>query len=119
MPTTRYIVEWTPWDKVKAAAAALGWTDKDSAADFVEINDYRANRSFHAFAKAVTFARSVARADTWGCPLIHRQELVTHDTDDMGETIPPMLSWDTDASWECAADDQPDEAHPSYYDMVA
>jgi hypothetical protein len=115
----RYVVEWTPWADVAAAAGKLGWTEGESAADFVEVNDYRRTHRCSNFGTAVAFAREVTEADTWRCPLIHRQELVKHETDDMGNRVKPFLEWETDASWECAADDQPDESEPSFYSEAA
>lgn len=117
--TVRFLVEWTPWADVTAAAKPLGWTEGDSAADFVEVNDFTVERTFSSFDAAVAFARTVIEADTWACPLIHRQELTKHDTDDLGRRVKSWLEWDTEGSWECSADDKPDEAQPSYFDMAA
>lgn len=116
---TRFVVEWTPWADVKAAAEAKGWTDKDSAADFVEISDFERGRTFPSFAPAVAFARSVAEADTWRCPRIRREVLTKHDTDDLGRKVDASETWDTDATWEVFSDEaDPTEDAPAWRDAA-
>lgn len=99
----RYLVEWSPWEAVKAAAIESGWTEADSVADFVTISDFDKQRVFPRFDLAVQFAKDVLPADTWGCPLIRRQFIAPNDRDDLGRNVEPMPAWETEANWEVGA----------------
>jgi hypothetical protein len=116
MSKTRYIVEWTPWADVLAAATKAGMPPDGEVSDFVSIEDHdRQDREFASFADAEVHARSVIEADTWHCPRIIRQSLNTHDTDDLGNEVEPMTTWDDEATWE-VFDDSPalDADKPDY-----
>jgi hypothetical protein len=112
---THYLVEWTPWKAVRAAAMAEGWNPDEgtaSAADFVEIEDHTIHEEFPTFAAALRRARMVEIHDTWNCPRILRQVLLQNDHDDLGNTVEAMPSFETDAMWEVAEDTDPVEAEP-------
>jgi hypothetical protein len=96
----RYLVEWTPWDVVKAAAVKRGMPADGEVSDYVELDDYLKTETFSTFAKAVKFARSVIEKDTWRCPRVCRQVLVQNDHDDLGNRIEAMPSFETEATWE-------------------
>ena len=117
---TRYLVEWTPWDAVKAAAVKHGMPEDGSAADYVCMDDFTQADVFLTFAKAVHFARSIIGKDTWNCPRIRRQVLVSNDHDDLGNRVKAMPAYETDATWE-VFEDQPDpvEANPDWLDEAA
>jgi hypothetical protein len=117
---TRFVVRWTPWSDVKAAARRAGWVDGDehtSPSDHVDVHSFGRRREFHIFSQAVTFARSVADDDAWACPHIDREALTTHDTDDRGRKVRAVQTWDREATWEVFAEepdpteDNPDELY--------
>jgi hypothetical protein len=117
--TKRYLVEWTPWDAVKAAAVKRGMPADGEVADYVEIDDYQTERVFSTFAAAMKFASSVAEADTWRCPRIRRQVLVQNDHDDLGNRVEPMPSFETEATWEMIDGSEPVEEQPDWLDDAA
>lgn len=113
----RYLVEWTPWVAVKAAALKRGMPADGSAGDYVEISDFDRGDVFPRFKAAVSFARSVAADDTWNCPRIRRQVLVPNDHDDLGNRVEARPSYETEATWEVFEDQpDPDESSPDWRD---
>ena len=108
----RYLVEWTPWDAVKAAAVKRGMPGDGEVGDYVCMDDFTVDRIFPTFAKALQFARSIIAKDTWNCPRIRRQVLVPNDHDDLGNRVKAMPSYETDANWEVLID-QPDPIEAS------
>lgn len=119
MASTRYLVEWTPWDVVKAAAIKRGMPDDGAAADYVDIDSFERSQVCLSFAAAVTFARKVLPNDTWASPRIRRQALVQNDHDDLGNRVEAMPSFETDATWEVFEDEpDPQEAAPDWRDAA-
>jgi hypothetical protein len=118
--TTRYLVEWTPWDAVEAAAIKRGMPADGEVADYVELDDFERTEVRNTFAAAVALARKVLPKDTWNCPRIRRQVLVQNDHDDLGNRVRPMPSFETDATWE-VFEDQPNpvESSPDWLDCAA
>lgn len=97
----RYLVEWTPWSEVHAAALKAGMVEgTDSASDFVEIDDFEVSRVFPSLALARSFAKDMLPVDTWSCPRIRRQAWVQNDHDDLGNRVDARPSWETEATWE-------------------
>lgn len=116
----RYVVEWTPWSEVRAAAVKNGMPEGGEVSDYVAIENFAHERTFPSFGLAVRFARAVIEADTWHCPRIYRQVLVQNDHDDLGRRVKPMPSFETDATWEVFADEpDPTEAAPHWLDEAA
>ena len=115
----RYLVEWTPWDRVKAEAVKRGMPADGEVGDYVCIDAYERNRAFPSFSLARVFARKVLPNDTWSCPRIRRQVLVPNDHDDLGNRVEPMPTFETEATWE-VFEDRPDpvEASPDWRDAA-
>lgn len=118
--TKRYLVEWTPWDLVKAAAIKRGMPADGEVADYVTIDEYERNDGFGTFTEALSFARSVVEKDTWRCPRIRRQIIVPNDHDDLGNRVKAMPTFETDATWELIEGGADiDEATPDWRDEAA
>ena len=117
---TRYLVEWTPWAKVKAAAEKRGMPADGEVGDYVDIDAYETSSVLPTFPAAVAFARKVLPDDTWKSTRIRRQVLVQNDHDDLGNRVRPMPSFETEATWEVFADSpDPVEATPDWTDLAA
>lgn len=115
-----YLVEWTPWATVKAAACRAGMPDGGEVGDYVCFDDFTCSDEFSTFERAVVHARKVLPLDTWKCPRIRRQVLVKNDRDDLGNRVKAMPSFETEATWEIS-EDQPDpvEEAPDWLDFAA
>ena len=116
----RYLVEWTPWAAVKAAAVKRGMPADGEAGDYVNFEDFDRSEALPTFVKALAFARGVLPEDTWGCPRIRRQILVLNDHDDLGNRVPSCPSYETEATWEIFKDEaDPVEDKPDWLDYAA
>lgn len=100
MPGTRYIVEWTPWADVHAAAVKAGMVNDEEVSDYVEIDHFEISKAFSSLARAASFASVILTADTWRCPRIRRQVWVQNDHDDLGNRVSARPDWQTEATWE-------------------
>ena len=116
MPSnTRYLVEWTPWADVHAAARQRGMALGGDVGDFVDIDEFEVTRSFRSLALAAAFAKDVVEPDTWHCPRIRRQIVIANDHDDLGNRVPARPDWETDATWEVFSDSPaPVESKPDW-----
>lgn len=102
----RYLVEWTPWADVLAAALKAGMAAGGEVSDFVDIDHFETSRVFRSLAHARSFAKDIA-SDTWNCPRIRRQVWVQNDHDDLGNRVSPRPDWETEATWEVFDDTDP------------
>jgi hypothetical protein len=112
----RYIVEWTPWADVYAAAAKAGMSSTGEPLDFVDPDDFEVAQPFNSLSLAARYASKVVASDTWHCPRIRRQVWVPNDHDDLGNPVSPRPDWVSEATWEvfddtdvnALTDDKPD-----------
>lgn len=115
MGTTRYSVEWTCWADAEIAAKRAGMKAGGEIADFVYLGEFDRDRVFPSFALAAAFAKKVRPQDVWNCPRVRRQQLVENDHDDLGNSVQPMPSFETDATWEIFEDGPtPSESAPDW-----
>ena len=111
----RYLVEWTPWSEVTAAAIKRGMPDDGEPGDYVDFASFERGEVCETFESAIACARRVLLLDAWKCPRIRRQILVPNDTDDLGNRVTPMPTFETEATWEVSAGDpDPREEEPDW-----
>ena len=112
----RYIVEWTPWADVYAAAAKCGMSSTGDPLDYVDPDDFEVTQPFESLSLAAHYAVNVVAFDAWHCPRIRRQVWVPNDHDDLGNRVSPRPDWSSEATWEvfdntdvnALTDDKPD-----------